>query len=177
MKHNDETYHELVALNSKLKDSEVNNPYQLPVDYFDGMLNNLKAKIAEENIIAMASKQMPYHTPNDYFTQNTLKPKTHTITEDKTRPFVASKWLAVAAMLFLAIGFGLFHYTVQPATVQQQLATLHKEGIINEYIQEHIDDFDSDLIEQAYAEQTDKLMPTKLSEDEIQQYLNETGWN
>lgn len=177
MKHNDDIYDELAGLQSKLSDMELCNPYHLPNGYFEGLMTDLKTKISAEKIATLASKQLPYSVPDNYFNKEIKITNPSVAIHQRSIKLSSQKWLAAAAILFIAIGFSMFRYTVQPMNVQQQLAQLHQEGIINDYIQEHIDEFDTDLIEDAYASQDHTLSTEKLSDSEIQEYLNETGWN
>lgn len=158
-------------------------PYAVPQGYFN-MFPDKMSFIASNQIKGEAKDT--FEVPGGYFEQLPQQllaaAKAADVpvkTQAKVIPLGNKIWgrarLAAAAILILGIGLG--SYTLFAPKVQQpeaQLAALSK-GAIDDYINQNIDDFDTDMLENTLA--VNEVEPiNNLKDEEIIQYLNETGW-
>ena len=85
---------------------------------------------------------------------------------------------AVAAMLLLSAGFGIYRLSQGPpveATITQQLDAVDAEEL-DAYVEQHFEDFDAELIEaSAAAAPPSSLSAPTLNDQEISQYLMDDG--
>lgn len=171
-------------------------PYRVPQGYFDMLPMQMLGLVQHE--AAILPKATPFAVPEGYF--NTLpaqmlaaakaadaapaeKPRTIAL---RTNLWQSVRW-AAAALLVAGLGFGTYKalyndsVTVTPKpSIESQLAALSKAEISN-YIQQNIDDFDSEVLESSVAKlDAGTSAPAnaidQLSDDEIIRYLDETGW-
>lgn len=164
------THEELKALGSALAGWSRTMPYAVPEGYF----GKLEIHIGEQGMLP-ADKSQLYDVPEGYFEllpDQVLRAVTRT--EKKKNIRFAVRWSAAASIL-LCIGLSGYMYFHKPA-IEQQLARLNRDGLIEAYVQEHIDEFDSEMIEQAFARNMGEITPEKLEEKDIIEYLNENGW-
>lgn len=158
-------------------------PYEVPIGYFDTLPDMVAALVHEEHEAVGLPKANPFAMPAGYFDalpQQMLQaakqadaPKTKTIPLGN-RVWKNLRW-AAAAILLMGIGFGSYKM-LQPAdaplSTEQQLAQL-PAGTISDYVQQNIDDFDTDLIASNIANM--EVSVSQLSDEEITQYLEDTG--
>ena len=154
-------------------------PFYLPQGYFNDFPARMAAlaKISED-----ADKANPFAVPEGYFEQLPMqmlkaakgseKKKTKIIPLVKLGRTV--RW-AAAAILVIAIGIGSFRWFNQQETtdVNAALAAIPKEDI-SKYVEQNIVDFDMERLENTIAS-TNALQ--SVSDEDIIQYLDETGWN
>ena len=153
-------------------------PYEVPQGYFE----NFSHTVAH-NIEKKQTKEPAYIVPEGYFEQfpagmlEKVKQE-QTRPEKKTIPLWKNVAWAAAAVLLLSIGFEIYKATTVKETIsiEQQLAQL-PNGTINEYVQANIDEFDTELIASNVTNNNAQPTPAQLEEEEIINYLNETGWD
>lgn len=159
-------------------------PYEVPAGYFEGLTNSVLAQVDEPALLL--PKVVAYEVPAGYFenlpAQVIAKAKQEeaSLKASKTIAFLVWKTVtrAAAAILVIGIGFGSLRYlnTDKPMTAEGQLAALPKDSI-NEYVQLHIDEYEADAIASTLEQADVTTLTNKLSAEEIENYLNETGWD
>ncbi len=153
-------------------------PYEVPERYFATLPQNILAAIHTGS-----SREMPYAAPEGYFDQlplQMLEAAKADGNRKKTIQLGGTIWKnirwAAAAAIIIGIGFGSYKMLqpAEPVSTEAQLAKI-PGSTINDYIQANIDDFDADML----ATNINSTTPTaaQLPEDEIVNYLNETGWD
>ncbi len=154
-------------------------PYELPAGYFDALADSVLAQVKEPAL--PFTKELPYAVPSGYFDKlpEDVLSKVKLYNTDKTFVFPVWKTIrwAAAAMLLLGAGFGLYTYmnnTTSP-DVHEQLAMLSKDSI-SAYVDMHIDEFELETIASALEAGDVSTLTDKLSDEEIERYLNETDW-
>lgn len=156
-------------------------PYHTPEGYFESFAENTL-----KNVQKTVSKEPAYIVPEGYFDQlpaQMLEKAKQEWARPEPRRKVIPLWKnlawAAAAILVLGIGFDIYRSAnkAETVTTEEQLAQL-SNGTINEYIQSNIDEFDTEIIvADMNTATTATPSPQQLQEDEIIEYLNETGWN
>lgn len=179
MEKKSEIREELKEWQSPLADMPRNMPHEVPENYFSELQGNIIAGLQAEQTPLEWSDSNPFALPQNYF--NTLpqdilaRAKQADAVPAKKRiafrPFIR----AAAAALMLALGVaGYQYFTTQQPDTQKQLASLTDETV-SSYLSQYTDETDTELI-------TSNLSPADISElesignDEIIDYLNETGW-
>lgn len=159
-------------------------PYEVPVGYFEGLAKSVMMQVQEPSL--PLTKEMSYEVPAGYF--ENLPAQVIAKAKQKEAPQKASKTIAfpvwktvtraAAAILVIGIGFGSLRYlnADKPMTAEGQLAALPKDSI-NEYVQLHIDEYEADAIAGTLEQADVTTLTNKLSAEEIENYLNETGWD
>ncbi len=156
------------------------NVFSIPGNYFDQLPGQILATIRTEESIAAFPEHIPYENPENYFD---ALPATilHKARHEKAGAFIikwqqAIRW-AAAAILVLGVAFGAYKFfTPAPLDATKALAELPEETI-REYLVQNIDDFDTELILNNLNTDKDIRSATGLDNEDIIQYLNETGWN
>jgi hypothetical protein len=160
-------------------------PYAVPAGYFESLADNITARAKGPSL--PLSKENPFTAPAGYFDNlprqmlaaaKKAEEKPAKKEETKIIPLGRTIWekarWAVAAMLILGIGFGSYKFmTGNDYDAEKQLASL-PANTISDYVTEHIDEFDTDPIEMIAANDVE-LNPNSLSDEEIMQYLDQTG--
>jgi len=150
------------------------NPYIAPDGYFE----NFADKIADNVLTTSVSiaHNDPYEVPDGYFDTLPARSLTAAKDADKQQPtriislrrnmWKQVRWAAAAVLL---IGLGVGSYEIveisQPHHKAERMLASIPDKDISEYIQQNIDDFDLDMI----------VSNTNISDEDIAQYLNETG--
>ena len=156
-------------------------PHHVPEGYFEG----LPAAIATAAQIAHGKQTAPAYTvPEGYFEGfpaamlAKVKQEQVTTAEKKTIPLWKNLAWAAAAVILLSVGLQTYKAVdaAEATGTEQQLAQL-PNGTINEYIQANIDEFDTEMIASNVNSDGAQTTPSQLEEEEIINYLNETGWN
>lgn len=158
-------------------------PFEVPDGYFDSFIGEVLTRVNELSL--PINKTMPHAVPEDYFAtfpDAVLKSiKNEKDGKNETRVIAFSVWKTVrwaaAAIVLLGIGIGAYSYlnTGKPIDAQAQLAMIPSDSI-SEYVQMHIDDYELDAIASSLGPKDLESLTEKLSEEEIENYLNETGW-
>lgn len=152
-------------------------PFEVPQGYFDDLAEDV---LFESNI---PGRHAPYTVPEGYFDTlpaNILTKARQSDSKPKTISIGISVWRnvrwAAAAVLLLGIGLGVYrNYLYQPAfNVQEELAAVAPDAI-DEYVQQHIDEFDMESIATATESFEVKPVTNQLSNEEIEKYINEAG--
>ena len=152
-------------------------PFEIPQGYFEGIADSVLFELHQP-----VSKNL-LSVPNGYFDnlpadilakarQIEVKPASNSIGISIWRNM---RW-AAAALLVLGIGLGVYRsYWYQPAfNVQEELATVAPDAI-DEYVQQHIDEFDVESIAGTDENFEIKPMTNQLSSEEIENYIHEAG--
>lgn len=167
-------------------------PYAVPQGYFAGLPQRLLEQVSEPEL-GFLPKHNPLSVPAGYFDalpQNLLntiraaeaaeeqKPQTKVIPLGN-KLWRSVRW-AAAAVVILGIGIGSYTFlrdAPRTVTPQQALSSL-SENTINEYVQQNIDEFDMEMIENTVAANTttEQLDASLLTDEEIRLYLEETEW-
>lgn len=172
---------ELQQLNSPLAAYPRTMPYALPEGYFEDVVAQLNRTIAAD--MQVLNRDMPFSLPDGYFEKlpGTL------LQAAKETPAVAAQpkqsstmWLgirwAAAAMLVLAIGFGSYRaLTPETQSIEQQLNNI-PDAELMAYVQENIDDFETDNIITHVNNTGISNATNALNSSDIELYLQETGW-
>lgn len=159
-------------------------PYEVPAGYFEGLAKSAMMQLEEPSL--PMTKEMAYEVPVGYFenmpAQILAKAKQEEASQKAPKTIALPIWKtvtrAVAAILVIGIGFGSLRYLVadSPLNAEAQLAALPKDSI-NEYVQLHIDEYEADAIASTLEQADVTTLTNKLSTEEIENYLNETGWD
>lgn len=157
-------------------------PYEVPQGYFENLPVQMLALAGEEPMLSL-TKVLPFEVPEGYFEQLPEQILKATRQSEKSKTKIiplggrierSLRW-AAAAILLLAIGIGTYR-VLNPAVnfdPARELAQL-PAGEIGTYVEQHIDEFDTEMLENSVASATGIQ---SLSEEEIINYLDETGWN
>ena len=164
--------------------------YQVPQGYFDNLAGDVLA-IAKGESALLEQPKAPFEVPQGYFSQLPAQMlavakaadvhqevrKTRVISPNWKTLWTSTRW-AAAAILILGIALSTYTGLQRPMSVENQLAAL-PEGTISKYVEQNIDDFETELIVSTLT--TNKTRSTaqaidELSDEEIIQYLDETGW-
>lgn len=153
-------------------------PFEAPQGYFESFSEHLVAKLPRTTVTTN-----PSIVPEGYFEQfpdNLLeKIKAADSAETKETKVVAFpvwrnvRW-AAAALVILSLGIGYLSFlnTTQTVSAENALATL-PATTIHEYIQNNIDEFDTDLIVSTLGDNgLEQIKPNNLTDEEILQFLD-----
>ena len=162
-------------------------PYAVPQGYFEGLAANVLTAAAEADVVFTSTKAMPYMAPAGYFealpgmvleTVRASFDYAHDEKKSKARviplkpAFVPVRW-AVAAMLLVCITIGgyitFFSGNGQTGT-ENVLASVSKEEL-QDYLQH------SYVLDVNRIENTNDMNQLEVDSRDIEQYLNETGWD
>ncbi|HYD22996.1 MAG TPA: hypothetical protein VEB40_16045 [Flavipsychrobacter sp.] len=180
MEKNSEILDELRQLQSPLAELPRHMPFEVPQNFFAELEGNILSALKVEELPLQWSDSMPHALPQNYF--DTLPAdilaKAKSTGKQNNRKTIALPFLvrAAAAVLILAVGLaGYKYFTDPPFNARQQLASVSDEAI-SSYLQQYTDEFDTEMI-------VNNLSASDLSElenignEEIIDYLNETGWD
>lgn len=173
-------------------------PYLVPAGYFETLPQTILQKVSEPAVGFALPKHNPQSVPEGYFdmlpaqllaavkANDTATPEPELFQPQPARsiPLGNRVWRslrwAAAAVVILGVSMGSYNFLSQtPRTVNpKQALSSVSESTINEYVQQNIDEFDMELIENTVAANTNtaQLDANLLTEDEIRLYLEETGW-
>ncbi|MCD6011001.1 MAG: hypothetical protein K0Q79_863 [Flavipsychrobacter sp.] len=150
-------------------------PYKVPDGYFEHLTGSIVS-----SAIAHGASKAPYSVPDGYFEQlpaQILKAAMAAHPEVKTPPnkrlnlFRSVQWAAAAIfILFMGVGaYITFSNTGQPGSENMLAAVSNKE--LHDYVQINYR-VDIDKVEGAT-----NLNDLQLDDEDIIEYLNETGWD
>lgn len=159
-----------------------NMSFSVPAGYFENLTGDILNKVEAKAHVNDDIKSMPLSVPVGYFEQlptqilNTVKAadeKTTTkIISLKKQPLYRKVQLAAAAMFVLFIGLGAYITFVNDrGTNPEMMLASVSANEIDDYL-EHTYRIDIDKV----AGNTD-INSLPLENKEIEQYLNETGWD
>jgi hypothetical protein len=164
--------------------------FEIPQDYFSNLVGDLKT-VAMTQSSLQSGMQSPYAAPAGYVeslpatlltaAKQQAEATSKNIPTIPLRPTWKSRVtrIAAVALLVLGIGFGSYQYLqpTAPDTVAiKQLSNLDQEAI-DSYIDQHVDEFDTETLEAAVVSATPAIPATisTLNESEIEAYLSEAG--
>lgn len=158
-------------------------PFTAPLGYFEGFTNDVKLSLEEDELLGNMPKTLPFTVPSGYFEQLPeqlqLKVGKTEIAQTNEREiplFESNKWRrhlkwAVAALLVLAIGAGSIKYFTGKTEVADNILA----GVPNNDLEEYV--------QGAYRLDVEKIVSNTsignmaFESKDIEQYLNETGWD
>ena len=156
-------------------------PFQAPAaHYFDQLSEQILAKIEDQG--PNWSKEMPYRVPEHYFETlaDNIAQKAKTQLNIPKTPLRISLFrnvqLAASVALIIFVGFGVLQFNKKVAIKHISLAHISQEEI-QQYVNENIDDFDTDLILNGMTkpQEDPAISNIKLNKEDIQAYLEENG--
>lgn len=157
-----------------------NMPFEMPQGYFESLAANVLNKAASELPI---DKPTPYTVPAGYFEnlpqQVLQRAKDENKQTTKIIPLGNRIWKNVrwAAAAVLMIGLGLGGYNIynnqKEPSISAQLAALPQDAI-NDYIVQHIDEFDTDMLVSNLSTEGLHNLTNEISEQDILNYLDES---
>ncbi len=176
---------EILKKESEFKKISALNKLEVPIAYFENLADNILATIAAEGLKLPFKNAEIFYVPDNYFAdlpekiliyakQNNTNNK---VLDGNVKPkhiniAFSIKW-AVAAIF--VIGFGISVYCVllnsKLNNTETILSTLPKSEL-KEYMEQNAYEFDN---EQIVSSKMDNKL--KLDNNEIVQYLNESGWD
>jgi hypothetical protein len=179
MQEKNEIQKELESMNSKLGHISKAMPYSVPDNYFEAFAERMTAFVKEEDILVNLPKNTPFETPAAYFDQLPEKVLAAAKESEKSKTRIialnGNGWknvrLAAAAVLLLLAGSGIFKIALQQNSFDQRMAAVPDEAI-KEYVLQNSTELNAGNT--AIASNT--TLPSQLTDEEITQYLNETGW-
>jgi hypothetical protein len=165
-------------------------PFAVPEGYFDALPEMMLEKAIESELPVMG-KQSPGAVPAGYFDSLPEKllaaakeadapakviPMPAPARKGRTLPMPALRW-AAAALLILGIGVGLYRAEQPDApqkVTQRALATIPKAAI-EEYVVQHLDEFDTEMLESGLMKSKSANRIDNLKPAEINSFLLEEG--
>jgi len=159
-------------------------PYELSAGYFTAFQQHLIARIGKEEETTLPKTMMPFVAPANYFDNlpaqilRKAKQTDQPVKKTKTISLATEIWKqvrwAAAAILILGIGLGSLkiYTTPQPLSPETALSKL-PETEINAYVDQHIDDFDTDMIADNLSVSDLNILTQQLDDKEISEYLQE----
>jgi hypothetical protein len=166
-------------------------PYRIPEGYFETFPATINTIIAGEQKLPLY-KEQKFEVPEGYFEQlpaqilKAAKASDNPVVAEPTRTIPLGKpvwknirW-AAAAVLLLSIGFGSYKtfWSADSYNAEKALAGISK-STINEYVQQHIDEFDMESIENTVAAHTatSPMNTDAITDEDIILYLDEASWD
>jgi hypothetical protein len=155
-----------------------------PAHYFEELSDNIIDAIKTEELLHALPKENPYQVPVNYFEQFTANVLEQVkveskkgVTSPKRIPLFRTFQLAASVALVVCTGLGIMRYNTYNQLQNMDLSSVSNTAI-SEYIDQNIDDFDTDLIvTNVNTDNVSTVKNTDFSNEEIKQYLNEDGWN
>lgn len=199
MKNIDEINNELRRMDSPLADMSRTMPYEVPVGYFDSFMQGVEMLKAGKqmpydipkgyfeslagNVLFEVKKSNDYamEVPVGYFENlpaEILAKVKQADKKPKTISIGVTVWknvrFAAAAILLLGVGLGLYHmgFTNRGYNVENELAMISQDEL-HEYVQQHIDEYEMEMITSGAESFEIKPAATELTKEELQNYLNE----
>ncbi len=158
-------------------------PFEIPTDYVEGLSAGLAAAAAQT--LPDPPATMPFRLPDGYLTglpEQLLAAAKAAAPPPRRIPLLrrVAPWLAAAAVMS-GVWFGVTRESapVVPAEQQVQLAlTGVSNDSIGAWVEQHVDEFDAETLEDALAgggESDLRQAVSELRNDEIENYLNDAG--
>lgn len=161
-------------------------PYEAPAGYFDTLPQQILLAALESDTVADMTKTMPYETPKGYFDElpqqvlNSIKTSETPVTP-KTRVITLNKAIRWAAAAILISGIGITSYRMlqpddQSMNTEQAIAAL-PNNMISDYVQQQKLTVAYPELNTGQAVASNIKELDKLKEEDIVNYLDETGWD
>ncbi len=172
---------ELESMNSPLSAISRDMPFKVPQGYFDSLPEYVLHRASEK--VSLPGTAMPHIVHESYF-DNLPGQLLEIIKKQDEKPAPVTKRIslwknirwAVAAILILAIGIGSYRvFNPQPASVEQQLQTISDEAIMS-YVEDNIYAFETETIINYVNTADINAASLQLNKNDIEYYLEETGW-
>lgn len=173
MQEHNEILKELEGMKSKLGSISRRMPYYVPDDYFENAATQILTSARAKDVTAGLADKTPFEVPNHYFDQLPLRVLENVKEKRSVKiiPLGRQIRLAAAAMLLLLAGAGFFKIALQQNSFDKKLSALPDDAI-KEYVLQTSNELN---IDNTVAD-TKVPLPEHLTEAEIVQYLDETGW-
>jgi hypothetical protein len=179
MQEKNEIQMELESMNSKLGHISKAMPYSVPGNYFEAFSERMTAFVTGKDLLADLPKNAPFEVPATYFDQlpEKLLAAAKETEKKKTRIIALNGkgWknvrLAAAAVLLMLAGSGIFKIALQQNSFDEKMAAVPDEAI-KEYVLQNSTELNAGNTTIA----SNTTLPAQLTDEEITQYLNETGW-
>lgn len=157
--------------------SDLKGNFAVPEGYFDTLEDQIMSSVRVGKLVE-PTNEGGFNVPDTYFDSlhESIKHTAginHTSKEAKVRSLVPS-WLkyAAAACIMISAGTG-FYFLQKPASIDQKLAYIPEEVIVD-YLLVNSDAGDMPLIIENINNATDLSAEIKISDQEIEQYLETT---
>ncbi|RYD55620.1 MAG: hypothetical protein EOP56_14980 [Sphingobacteriales bacterium] len=164
-----------------------NTPFDVPQGYFQMLPEQLLNAAKASDALADMPKAMPFATPAGYFEglpqqlRQAAKQADEITVERKTKTILLGKvgktlrW-AAAAVLLLGISVGSYKMltpAVDTVSTETALASV-PNNVLNDYVDQNFTDMDPEVRDMQAVANINGL--DKVNAEEIEYYLNETGW-
>lgn len=172
---------ELEGMNSTLSAKDRDMPFEVPQGYFDSLPEQVLRRASEQ--VSLPGTAMPHIVHESYF-DNLPGQLLEIIKKQDAKPAPVTKRIslwknvrwAAAAILILAIGIGSYKvFNPQPASIEQQLQTISDEAIMS-YVEDNIYAFETETIINYVNTADINAASLPLNKNDIEYYLQETGW-
>ncbi len=160
-------------------------PFDVPNGYFDQLQASVLQQVQQESIAASLPKENVYTTPEGYFDilPGHIMAAIHASEAPQAKKTRIIGWKSIgwaaAAVVILGLGMGSVKMIWPGAESKESLAKIPATSI-QAYVQQNIDEFDSELIENNIAANinlhTQPGLPNTIDKNDIIQYLDENGW-
>lgn len=167
-------------------------PYHVPTGYFETLPATINAIIVVQEQKLLSYNEQSFAVPEGYFEQlpaqilKAAKASDNPKAAEPTRTIPLGKpvWKSIrwaaAAVLLLSIGFGSYKmfWSTDTYNAEKALSGI-SQSTINEYVQQHIDEFDMESIENTVAAHrvTSPLNTDAITDEDIILYLDEASWD
>jgi hypothetical protein len=164
-------------LKSRVAIEEVGNEqcFQVPDGYFTELPGHIEAKIAVEELKEELSKE-GFKVPSGYFEALNQKITERTISKKKSRVFNMPVWVnyAAAACVTVILGVTVF-FNMNNETINSRISKI-PDHAIESYLNIYTDQTDVQLIEQNVdAREAFSGVANNLSERDLEEYIQETS--
>ncbi|MGN6567845.1 MAG: hypothetical protein ACTHJ0_07830 [Flavipsychrobacter sp.] len=150
----------------------------IPADYFNALPDRLLLAARLSDL----PQAMPHTVPAGYFdtlSQQVLT-KTRKVKPGRIVAFSARLRWAAAALLVIGMGIGSYEFLHTRSNRPEVALSKVPQAKLQEYVKQNIDDFDAEMIVsnlQSADVHNVQTSAKQLDEQEIIQYLDETGWD
>lgn len=169
---------ELRALGSPLEAFSRKMPFDVPADYFAGFEAAMHTRVTEASLPQAKNQEAAFAVPEGYFDQlpREVLAKIDGRKENKSKTIVITRnwWLpvrAAAAIFLLLLGGWVYRSALVNRSFDSRLASV-PDASLSAYVIQTSSDLNTEKI---LAGDPVKLQ-VPLTEEEITQYLDDTGW-
>lgn len=167
-------------------------PYSTPAGYFETLPDLVNIRIAGESpsagVFPTPSQNAAFSLPDNYFEnlpgiimEKVANEKTASRGLPSKRVYLfRTVRLAAAITLIIFTGLALLRLGGPTAEKQEHISLSGvSPAMIDEYIEQNIDDFDTEMLENTLARASSgNVVPSDPGiKEDIEEYLDETGWN